>query len=768
MYLTNLHELFPVDYYVVDATQQENKIVDSRDNIAKVLKGETEASENQKTFSNLPGVIDLSQRLRPEFMASYQTPLSSDALTPTSGASRHEKEINDSDASRASRFLRETWIPAFVRTLDNFTARPFDSVSLTAEMHRNGINVRYLGVICSTSTVPAIRNMALIEMVARSVKYLFKARLRSAIIHFRSVGATHIEDQMKTYATHMVNFVLGISDKSTRFFEEKIKGEVDRKFNFQLQHRQFQTIHKPALFMALQYHCDLEFEEKLDYNFNCSAPLQKSDFKQFKARVKTLTGLPQISSSLRLGDTINIKNDERMAYLLARHFKILGPNTKLAPSNVSSTALTQVASFYNASNRFEEARLYAQAAATSASANHVVRALADGQLIFALGGIQSNLTGSPDPTLLATYRNAINIITWHWGNETPLSLFLHDQMSFVYHKSNDDTKALEFSRISLEIAEKTMGKSHPQTAAYYTKTACFLLKLGQIDEAIAKLTQALHIYQSLHSDPALIAEVHFHFAECLIKRGDIDGAIQHAQNCRRFRERLFGFSDIRVIESCRQVAAVILMPFKDYKGVLTPQIRQAYREAITCHEKVFRYLKTLGSSSSRGAIKQRGLIKRESTAANNSATSGTASVGKPQHILGTSGTNFPISGPLIVSPYGWSEPISKSLLHKLTKDIVSLKLALLESPRHRECVRTLRATFAQMAQEAEMRGEAVTLFDPDEAKGVIVRLAAVSPSVYLDGILQRINEGDESAEDELGVLLLLTERETVGLSTTRG
>lgn len=52
----------------------------------------------------------------------------------------------------------------------------------------------------------------------------------------------------------------------------------------------------------------------------------------------------------------------------------------------------------------------------------------------------------------------------------------------------------------------------------------------------------------------------------------------------------------------------------------------------------------------------------------------------------------------------------------------------------------------------------------EEARQVILRLAAVSPSIYIDGILARIEDEDETAIEELAIVLQLTESETVGIS----
>lgn len=96
--------------------------------------------------------------------------------------------------------------------------------------------------------------MTLIEMIARVCKNLFQNRLRGAILHFRSVGATSIEDQMHLYTTNMLSVILGYTDKTIQFIESKIKPELIRKFDFTLSAKEYQEIPRSALFLAIQHH----------------------------------------------------------------------------------------------------------------------------------------------------------------------------------------------------------------------------------------------------------------------------------------------------------------------------------------------------------------------------------------------------------------------------------------------------------------------------------------------------------------------------------
>ncbi len=103
--------------------------------------------------------------------------------------------------------------------------------------------------------MPFIRNLSLIDMIARSFKNEFQTKTRDAILHFRTVGATNIDNEMKQYASKYFSLMLGVSEISKAFFETKIKPRLVRKYGYSISHREFEShAHKQALFHSLQYH----------------------------------------------------------------------------------------------------------------------------------------------------------------------------------------------------------------------------------------------------------------------------------------------------------------------------------------------------------------------------------------------------------------------------------------------------------------------------------------------------------------------------------
>ena len=107
------------------------------------------------------------------------------------------------------------------------------------------------------------------------------------------------------------------------------------------------------------------------------------------------------------------------------------------------------------------------------------------------------------------------------------------------------------------------------------------------------------------------------------------------------------------------------------------------------------------------------------------------------------------SGPLLQAPFGWTPPLGKNLLHKLTKEIVKMKLSLYEEPVYKECIRVCR-------QRVNIED-----FDAEDAKSTIMKMAAVTPSVFLDDVILRVGQGDQSAAEDLELIIILTESETV-------
>ena len=387
------------------------------------------------------------------------------------GASKKEIEVNNDECMQAARFLRENWIPAFVKDLDNMEICPFDSESLTKSLHSRGINIRYLGFICTISKIPFIRSLVLVEILARACKVLFRAKFRGAILHFRSVGATAIDDQMASYATTFFTSILGFSDKSKAMLELKLTPLIKEKFNYNISSEEFFDLPRIPLFSAIQYHvilfnkCGVKFADDYDYNFRLKSPFQTQSFVSFELKSKSVKGFVNESK------LVNSKEEDKLAFLVSKHFKSLGAGNKLVKSPGTAGALTLVAAHYNKKSRYEEAKLYGQAAVSSAKKKSTMSGLASAELLFSIAGLQLTAAGGPDAEILEWYRRGLAAIELNWGPNNPISMTLHDRMAQIHHRCSMPEKAFEFHDRSLRTANHCLGDNHVVTAAYLTRVS---------------------------------------------------------------------------------------------------------------------------------------------------------------------------------------------------------------------------------------------------------------------------------------------------------
>jgi len=89
------------------------------------------------------------------------------------------------EVAEASNYLRTHVIPMVVKKLEALEIIPVDSPSLTQVLHLHGINIRYLGLIYHQSTLPHVKEICLIEMIARASKKILNAQMALITLHSR-------------------------------------------------------------------------------------------------------------------------------------------------------------------------------------------------------------------------------------------------------------------------------------------------------------------------------------------------------------------------------------------------------------------------------------------------------------------------------------------------------------------------------------------------------------------------------------------------------
>eukprot|EP01125_Pyxidicula_operculata_P011059 TRINITY_DN3612_c0_g1_i10.p1 TRINITY_DN3612_c0_g1~~TRINITY_DN3612_c0_g1_i10.p1 ORF type:complete len:1231 (+),score=183.36 TRINITY_DN3612_c0_g1_i10:494-3694(+) len=227
------------------------------------------------------GSAVLYKLLRPEFVRMYKVPLSSDAFTNfgKNGSVAHNLEV-----AEATQYLFDHVIPKFSKRLDAMSAQDtsdylsidrnlnpygyvdYDKVRVESQLyenknlrlqetlivflHREGINIRHLGLVRSHVKNPEIRQLILIEMIARLVKNVLRKKWRDQMKKQPSAS----EEPCKKVAVKYLNLVLGNDERSKLYWQFELKQQLCEKFLGALENHELTarcTLQDPDLLIAL-------------------------------------------------------------------------------------------------------------------------------------------------------------------------------------------------------------------------------------------------------------------------------------------------------------------------------------------------------------------------------------------------------------------------------------------------------------------------------------------------------------------------------------
>jgi hypothetical protein len=87
------------------------------------------------------------------------------------------KKLEDLKAIEASKLIEAYWLPVLIDKLNDLDLLLVDSYSIKCTLQEMGINVRYLDRIYERIALPYVRELVLIEALARTIKKEFRQAL---------------------------------------------------------------------------------------------------------------------------------------------------------------------------------------------------------------------------------------------------------------------------------------------------------------------------------------------------------------------------------------------------------------------------------------------------------------------------------------------------------------------------------------------------------------------------------------------------------------
>ncbi|AEO69175.1 uncharacterized protein THITE_2119285 [Thermothielavioides terrestris NRRL 8126] len=212
-------------------------------------------------------------------MSNFKFALNPDVFSgqnPQTDEEKEEMARDEQEVRDACAYLRDSVIPALIRDLnESDISFPMDGRSLTALLHRRGINLRYLGKLASLSEntrLASFREVCVREMIARSFKHVAAKYLKTLPLPLTSSCFAHlfncllgtglnpkpVADVDESYRSLFSEADLAFEKVTPESLREEIQRETARRFRFVLQDgwwsqiRHLQLLRETALKLGLQ------------------------------------------------------------------------------------------------------------------------------------------------------------------------------------------------------------------------------------------------------------------------------------------------------------------------------------------------------------------------------------------------------------------------------------------------------------------------------------------------------------------------------------
>eukprot|EP00475_Leptophrys_vorax_P044506 TRINITY_DN893_c0_g1_i1.p1 TRINITY_DN893_c0_g1~~TRINITY_DN893_c0_g1_i1.p1 ORF type:complete len:1282 (-),score=316.74 TRINITY_DN893_c0_g1_i1:63-3908(-) len=511
---------------------------------------------------------------------------------------------------KASKFLVDNVIPGFVQELVSGSSSPIDSASLTAMMHKRGINMRYLGMIVSelekveegSKFLEQVKTLILREIVIRSAKHYFNHILQLPLNY---LGECSLADVL----AKLLNSLVGQSAFGHGVLEDKfvLASEVLK------QHREMHFSAQAAV--ASSSGSSLLNSSNLKKAGSLRKKQVKKPVMSTKAiDVRSVDGKRVPSSLLaavNLWRGLTLHALEHFGYGFSVDMSAqFGEHDRLCVvREVCKKVGIQVEcrdySFSNSDAPFSTADINSLVPVLKVA----VPAERDVQELIYLG--RMNLADGNLQASFEIFMDALHMLHQVVGPMHSDSALCYSSLAFTCYNAGDFLQALEHQHRALVISKTVHGKDHYETAQNYGafalflhtngysesalhearrnyellellcgpehfetaaslfNTAIILHDIGRHHLAVENLLEALKRFEmSVGEDHPQVAACHhaLAIAYCLI--ASFRQAIDHEKRANRILVKLFGAQHARVQESNAWAAHFTSCAVKFEKGLL--------------------------------------------------------------------------------------------------------------------------------------------------------------------------------------------------------
>jgi protein TIF31 len=400
--------------------------------------------------------------------------------TPQSDEDKAEWSEDEAAVRAACDHLQTEVIPRLISELkDGEVGFPMDGQSLSALLHKRGINIRYMGKIAELADKPdprlqALKRLVVQEMIARGFKHYANSKLRNVSAPFSAACVTHL-----------LNCLLGadVNAKPVAESDEEIKNMfLTPEDDFSFEKLNPETLKKEVVAqIALRYRYDLgkswvetgkELQLLREVSLKLGLQLQSRQYAFTKEAFANGAAAQPVSAPQTNGHATTSSKKKK--------------NKTITPPRADSPAVNLPSQTFHADDILNIVPVVKEASPKSLLAEEALEA--------------GRMSVAQDQKEL--------------GQELLLeSLQLHEQIYGVLHPEvarayhtlsnllfnlDDKASALELAHKAVIVSERTLGVDHADTVLAYLNLGLFEHASGNTKAALVYVRHALELWKIIY------------------------------------------------------------------------------------------------------------------------------------------------------------------------------------------------------------------------------------------------------------------------------
>lgn len=438
---------------------------------------EEEKAEEKKVEEDKPERVDMS---------GFNFSLNPDAFSdqkPQTDAQKEELAKDEEEVRAACEYLRTAVIPSLLNELrESDISFPMDGRSLTRQLHRRGINMRYLGKLATDSNedrLKCFRDVCVREMIARSFKHVAARYLKELPLPLTSACFAHLLNCLLGYSLNP-NPVAEIDESLKQIFKSSelafaevtpeslraaIELETTRRFRYTLADGWWAQIGPLQMLREISLKLGLQLQAK-DYAFTAESEAPKQSNGAAEAEAKK-------DAEGKAGTETKSKNKKKKK----------GARDG-SPASINSSV--SVPHTFSPDDFVNVVPIIKDSCPRSALAEEALEA---GRL-----SIFQNQRKLGEDLLL----ESLSLHEQIYGLLHPEVAQMYHTLSQLYYQMGQKEAAVELAKKAVIVSERTLGLDSAETVLNYLNLSLFLHQLGKSKQALSYAKHALDLWKIIY------------------------------------------------------------------------------------------------------------------------------------------------------------------------------------------------------------------------------------------------------------------------------